>query len=501
MKKLQGLKVYQDLPEAVQQQLPTIVEHRTYPAETTLFKEGDPPGSCYLILSGCCGVFIVSKSTYQPKLGNVERPTSAASATEEDHEVKQEEEKTEEPEETAPAETDVSEAKVHVEDDDADAPGDVEVEVQDKPLTDQEQRRTSLLSTVNDPAIVDAMMDALSTDEARPSERLSVESANVDLVPTVEGFSNVARDGSDIGVKVLSLSSGAFVGELGLMNDQPRAASVRCLENCEFLVINRDDFMSCLNAEMQRAREEKDNFLLTHLPGMRKLQSSRYDGRTQVFYLFEKKRVPVGHVFLQQGSIQEEAIYIVFDGTVEFRHNEQSKIAAGPRLRPKLSAGSRRANLKSSSGTQASDLLSHAAGLKRLGNLVSGGVFGSMPIAQVPEPFTVAVSSSSCEVFYVAQKNVTKLPRPIQESIREYLTRATTLRLQRLSHSRTADLSQSNSSPDLGKGLLQLMPKLPKKIPPPSLQKQKDVRSSSAALQTVAKAVLADTAAGGAFVG
>lgn len=525
MKKLHSLKLYQDLPVAVQQQLPMIVEHQTYTAGTTLFKEGDPAGSCYLILSGCCGVFmsdlhsasrhasISSSAAPLEEENDAEQEEQQAEKNEEENDAKQEEQQPEKHEEdnhaeqeeqqpekredkdggdagedpssraaqeTVPAKTNTSDANDHVEDNDADALDDVEVEVQNRPLSHEERRRSVLLSTVNDPALVDDLADA-----------------------SREGHNDTMEDDSDLGSKICSLGSGALVGEMGLMNDEPRAASVRCLENSEFLVINRHDFMSCLNAEMQRAREEKDNFLLTHLPGMRRLKSSKNDGRTQVFYLFEKKRVPFGHVFLQQGSIQEDAVFIVFDGNVEFRHHEQPTSASVPRLNRKLSASAHRVNSKSSSGNQASDLFSHTAGVKRLGNLVSGGVFGSMPIAQVPEPFTVSVSSSSCEVFYVEQKNVTKLPRPIQESIREYLTRATTLRLQRLSHSRCAELAQSNSSPALGKGLLQLMPKLPKKIPPPSLQKQKDLRSggTSKPLQTVARAVLADAAVGSAVIG
>lgn len=48
------------------------------------------------------------------------------------------------------------------------------------------------------------------------------------------------------------LGSGEFFGEMALIDDQPRSATVITLEPCEFLTINKDDFRVCLagNAEM-----------------------------------------------------------------------------------------------------------------------------------------------------------------------------------------------------------------------------------------------------------
>ncbi len=48
------------------------------------------------------------------------------------------------------------------------------------------------------------------------------------------------------------LGPGEFFGEMGLIDDQPRSATIVTLEPCEFLTINKDDFRICLaaNAEM-----------------------------------------------------------------------------------------------------------------------------------------------------------------------------------------------------------------------------------------------------------
>jgi CRP/FNR family transcriptional regulator, cyclic AMP receptor protein len=51
------------------------------------------------------------------------------------------------------------------------------------------------------------------------------------------------------------LSSGEIFGEMGLIDDSPRSASVVAIEACELLVITRRDFKKCMteNAEMAMA--------------------------------------------------------------------------------------------------------------------------------------------------------------------------------------------------------------------------------------------------------
>jgi len=51
------------------------------------------------------------------------------------------------------------------------------------------------------------------------------------------------------------LSPGEFFGEMGLIDDAPRSASVIAIEPCELLAINRRDFKKCLaeNFEMSMA--------------------------------------------------------------------------------------------------------------------------------------------------------------------------------------------------------------------------------------------------------
>eukprot|EP00439_Symbiodinium_sp_Y106_P087048 s129_g38.t2 len=78
---------------------------------------------------------------------------------------------------------------------------------------------------------------------------------------TTEGFSTFAKD-SKYGKLVTTLKPGAVVGELGLRNNEPRAATIRCAENCKFLVVGKNIFLEVLKECLEMMR-----FFNLHLPG------------------------------------------------------------------------------------------------------------------------------------------------------------------------------------------------------------------------------------------
>ncbi|GAB0174423.1 MAG: hypothetical protein HHAS10_03020 [Candidatus Altimarinota bacterium] len=56
------------------------------------------------------------------------------------------------------------------------------------------------------------------------------------------GVVNVTRDG----VELANLGPGSFFGEIALITDEPRTATVVCLEDCELQVFMKDDFITLL---------------------------------------------------------------------------------------------------------------------------------------------------------------------------------------------------------------------------------------------------------------
>jgi CRP/FNR family cyclic AMP-dependent transcriptional regulator len=49
------------------------------------------------------------------------------------------------------------------------------------------------------------------------------------------------------------LGPGEFFGEMSLIDDQPRSATVVSIESCEFLMVRKDDFRRCLTENLEMA--------------------------------------------------------------------------------------------------------------------------------------------------------------------------------------------------------------------------------------------------------
>lgn len=283
-------------------------------------------------------------------------------------------------------------------------------------------------------------------------------------IKTVEGFSSYSDD-SNFGTQIGVLGPGTLVGELALVNDQPRSATVRLTADTDFLVIRRTDFDNLLKEDMVRKGDEKLRFLMGHVPGMKQTAVPKSGVKTpHACYYFNKAAFPRGHHFLREGLVAEPCIIILFKGAAEVRRSEHAPQGVGaalpsslstPVLHEQLPGGMMLGTYRRAPGVM--ERCNFQARLKslarvpdcdetvnRLGVLVPGGIFGSLPF-QDKEPFTVTVTSPMCEVFMCSGSDLTKLPRRLLESIREHLAHSAAYRLQQ--HQRAQDLRR-NRPPD-----------------------------------------------------
>lgn len=372
---LNGFPFFHDFEDGVVAKLADVVEQAKYPAGTLLFRQDDPPGNCYVIVSGSLGVFV----------------------------------------------------KQSTEDEGGDTPAKSRRSIQVRNLDDNE-------STVARPAffssnpLIDQDLDDMVC------RRL-----------TVEGFS-LYHSASDLGVKVATIQAGSLTGEIALLQDQPRTATLKCMEDTSFIIIGRMEFESVLKAEMQRVRQQKVDFMLAHLPGLKDVPVMR--GRPHPTYYFSKVSMTKGHEFLKQGQVADDAIFVVLRGSVEFRRSETTtNVTSTPCQEAAMKLSRARAPVRSASGLRSlsscGKLCDDSAGkpkrMRRIGTLQAGGVFGSLPLTE-PEPFTV-VASSSVEVYSITQ-DIARLPRRLLNSVQQYLTQASTWRLGRLNSCRSADTLQ-----------------------------------------------------------
>jgi CRP-like cAMP-binding protein len=62
-------------------------------------------------------------------------------------------------------------------------------------------------------------------------------------------------------LEVVTLRSGKSFGELALIKNKPRAASIKCLEDCHFAVMNKSDYQKVLSRIEQKNLNKIIDFL------------------------------------------------------------------------------------------------------------------------------------------------------------------------------------------------------------------------------------------------
>jgi CRP-like cAMP-binding protein len=131
-----------------------------------------------------------------------------------------------------------------------------------------------------------------------------------------------ARDGET--VKLTQLSDGAIFGELVLLSDAPRSASVRALSDCDLLVFDRDRLHTAAG-ELQHLRPALQGFardrLLTNVtqtsPLFRPLDPRQ---RVDLVRRFISVESGAGQRIIQEGD-QGQGLYVVLRGTVDISRN------------------------------------------------------------------------------------------------------------------------------------------------------------------------------------
>lgn len=213
---------------------------------------------------------------------------------------------------------------------------------------------------------------------------------------------------STFGKAVASLGSGELFGELGLQTGQARNATVTAMEDCEFLIIERQCYDQILKEAMVKAKEEKIRFIGQHLQALQTLPEAKVDA---AHYYFIKRSFPRHHRFFVQGEVGENAMFLIWSGSVEFYFQPEPLRVPG-------------------SPTNVASL----AGARRLGVLTRGGAFGAMaPKACASEPFTVVATSSPCEVLQITSDGMRHLPEPVSRNLQELVYQAVSRRLAQCS--------------------------------------------------------------------
>lgn len=357
---------FRELSQTVQDKLPSIVHRSTEKAGAVLFQEGDPPGDCYILLSGEAAVW---KKGYEVEKEELSSTSSSVS--------------TQCP--SSPSSLDSAWGPASQEDD--------------------TRRRSSAWNhrgSHGEGCCPDS-------NQSAPGNRRK-GAAGV-------GFDRQQFYALAFGAPVCTLGSGAIFGELALMRNQPRSATIICVGECDLFVIKRADFDAVMKVELTKLNEVKRAFLLDHLPGMKDLTPHRI---SKSLYLFNKVTFPKGHAFLAQGVTSNSCIYVLTRGTVSISRRE------GKTCEERSCSPSHRVNPS-----------------RQLRELMKGSVFGSC-VAHSPEPFS-CIATSECEVLYCDSDSLDEMPFGIYYAVRDHLALMMLRRLEQCGTEQAGDASPIGS--------------------------------------------------------
>eukprot|EP00930_Biecheleria_cincta_P055114 TRINITY_DN41476_c0_g1_i1.p1 TRINITY_DN41476_c0_g1~~TRINITY_DN41476_c0_g1_i1.p1 ORF type:complete len:954 (-),score=170.71 TRINITY_DN41476_c0_g1_i1:109-2970(-) len=251
------------------QKLAKVAVFRRETPGQLLFRQFDPPGSCYVVAEGSVGVYVKKGQPNTPRPGprdakNYRSLTDSINAR---------------AEVTPPESRTLSKASGS---DGVGASGDAEESAAEgspqahRPSTQRSKenaawgigassaapaagkRRLSFQSQKLTPLAFSASAIAKDAEDEKSKKR-SKETPAWEIVResqskdengrpvwlTVDGFSIFAED-SDLGKNVATLEVGSIIGEVALLNDAPRTASIKCLEKCEFLIVRAKSFRKVL---------------------------------------------------------------------------------------------------------------------------------------------------------------------------------------------------------------------------------------------------------------
>lgn len=244
---------------------------------------------------------------------------------------------------------------------------------------------------------------------------------------TSEGHNTYSAE-SHIGPEIVRLGADIVFGELGLLENNPRAATIKCLKACSFLVIAKADFLSMFGNKINKG---KISLFVNNVPGFEewanrnplKTNISKSGQRTVTMEahpcdLFNKSIVNKGQYFFKEGEVAEPRIIVLDSGEIEF-HKLSYQF---PRMTPLRAT----ACWETPARPSVLKPVKQQKALKRIDTVwhrlsFSGALFCSLEVFELPcaEPFSV-VASTKCEIYSISGIHIQKLPESIYTAIKRH---------------------------------------------------------------------------------
>lgn len=273
---LQDFACFQELEPSVQAELPGVTRLVTKRQGSVLFREGDSPECCYIIVSGRVTLWEAeSDASVDDGRGSMSRsspPCSSACST--------------------PCSTTASASLRSSSSGPSSRPSSGPAsQPSSRPMSHQSSRAASPRDVIS-----------------KVAKKLSCTASSA-----VTAKGDCQSDSDGLGHKSVTLGPGRVLGHLALLRDGLRSFTAACKHDCELLVIDKPDFDRLLKPAMQSLTQEKMDFLKKYLPGMKDLPEHRAE---PLLHRFQTKVFQKGDLVYAQGSTAKRCLFIVSKGSV-----------------------------------------------------------------------------------------------------------------------------------------------------------------------------------------
>ena len=140
-----------------------------------------------------------------------------------------------------------------------------------------------------------------------------------DYLPSDDPYSNNANIDSklfryDIMLEVAKLGTGIGFGELALLNEAPRSATITTLEDSQFAILNKADFNEIM-AKVLRKRFANDVQFISSFPFLDHLTRK---AKEKLCFFFKKETFSIGQNVITEG-MQTDYVYFIKKGAFEIK--------------------------------------------------------------------------------------------------------------------------------------------------------------------------------------
>ena len=163
------------------------------------------------------------------------------------------------------------------------------------------------------------------TSNSHPNHRLSII-ANANVVNEPQEL--------PLFVEVVQLRSGKSFGELALIKNKPRAATIKCVEDCHFAVMSKSDYEKVL----QKIEQKNMNKIIEFLHQLPFFKVWTRTSLSKLQYSFEQRAFIRNQIIYKEGDTSH-MVYIIKTGEFEvnkkFKREEVKEIDMSRLLGPK----------------------------------------------------------------------------------------------------------------------------------------------------------------------